>query len=170
METNSVAFFRSQNYPELPAKPLVAAWRVKNPQNVGSLVRLVDNVGGDTLYLLDDDNPKRESSIKKTAGLSFKNVRLIVTSSDKFFHSIPDGYAVFAVETDQNSENIFTTQFPDKVAFLLGSEMHGLSPDLIARCQQSIHIPMTGSCKSMNISHALSVVLFEWVRQQLFSK
>ena len=170
METNSVAFFQSQNYPELPANPLVAAWKVKNPENVGSLMRLVDNVGGDTLYLLDDENPKRESSIKKTAGLSFKNVRLVVTSSEIFFQSIPDGYALFAVETSENSTNLFTTQLPGKVAFLLGSEMHGLSDDLIARCERSIHIPMTGPCKSMNISHALSAVLFEWLRQQLFSK
>ncbi len=170
METNSVAFFQSQNYAELPAKPLVAAWKVKNPENVGSLIRLVDNVGGDTLYLLDDENPKRESSIKKTAGLSFKNVRLVVTSFNEFLQSIPYDYMLVGIETSENSTNLFTTQLPAKVAFLLGSEMHGLSDDLIARCKQSVHIPMTGRCKSMNISHALSVVLFEWVHQQLFSK
>lgn len=170
METNSVAFFQSQNYPELPVKPLVAAWKVKNPENVGSLMRLVDNVGGDTLYLLDDENPKRESSIKKTAGLSFKNVRLVTISSDEFFQSIPDGYKLVAIETNENSKNLFTTKLPAKVAFLLGSEMHGLSDELISRCEQSLHIPMTGPCKSMNISHALSVALFEWVRQQLFAK
>jgi TrmH family RNA methyltransferase len=170
METNSVAFFQSQHYPELPAKPLVAAWKVKNPGNVGSLMRLVDNVGGDTLYLLDDENPKRESSIKKTAGLSFKNVRLVVTSSTEFFQTIPEDYTLVAIETNENSRNIFTTELPAKVVFLLGSEMHGLTAELIARCQQSVHIPMTGSCKSMNISHALSVALFEWLRQQVFSK
>ncbi len=170
METNSVAFFQSQNYPELPAKPLVASWKVKNPENVGSLIRLVDNVGGDTLYLLDDENPKRESSIKKTAGLSFKNVRLVTISSDEFLQSIPDDYALVAIETSENSTNLFTTELPGKVVFLLGSETHGLTEELIVRCDQSVHIPMTGQCKSLNISHALSVALFEWLRQQLFSK
>jgi len=170
METNSVAFFRSQNYPVLPAKPLVAAWKVKNPENVGSLMRLVDNVGGDTLYLLDDENPKRENSIKKTAGLSYKNVRLVVCSSSEFLQAIPGDYTLVGVETSENSANLFATQLPGKVAFLLGSEMHGLSDELIVCCGQSVHIPMTGPCKSMNISHALSVVLFEWLRQHLFSE
>ncbi|MGQ7867885.1 TrmH family RNA methyltransferase [Sunxiuqinia sp. sy24] len=168
METNSVAFFQSQHYPEPAHKPIVAALKVKNPQNVGSLMRLVDNVGGDTLYLLDDENPKRESSIKKTAGLSYKNVKLVAVSSEVFFQSIPKDYALVAIETNEESTNVFTTKLPDKIAFLLGSEMHGLPEKHIARCALSVHIPMTGRCKSMNISHALSVTLFEWLRQQLF--
>lgn len=168
METNSVAFFQQQNYPDIPFKPLVAAWKVKNPGNVGSLMRLVDNLGGETLFLLDDENQKRTSSIRKTAGLSFKNVELIYQRSAEFFDAISDDYMVVAIETSEHSQNIFTTELPSKVIFLLGSEMHGLPAELIEQCQQSVHIPMTGKCKSMNISHALAVSLFEWQRQQLF--
>jgi TrmH family RNA methyltransferase len=133
-------------------------------------MRLVDNVGGDTLYLLDDENPKRVRSIKKTAGLSFKNVRLVIISSNEFFQSIPEDYTLVAVETNENSTNLFMTQLPGNVVFLLGSEMHGLAKELIVRCDRSVHIPMTGPCKSLNISHALSVALFEWLRQHLFNK
>ncbi|HKJ41754.1 MAG TPA: TrmH family RNA methyltransferase [Sunxiuqinia sp.] len=168
METNSVAFFKGQNYPDLLDKPLVAAWKVKNPGNVGSLMRLVDNVGGDTLILVDDENSKREASIRKTAGLSYKNVQLVYESSAEFFKMIPADFTLVAIETSEQSQNIFATKLPAKIAFLLGSEMHGLPPDLIQKCQQSVHIPMTGKCKSMNISHALAVSLFEWQRQQLF--
>lgn len=169
METNSVAFFQSQQIPKLPAKPLVAAWQVKNPQNVGSLMRLVDNVGGDELILLDDENDKREASVKKTAGLSYKNVSLRYQDSGDFFACIPDGYTVVAIETSETSVNLFQTKLPQKVVFLLGSEMHGLPPTLLAQCPVSVYIPMTGKCKSMNISHALAVALFEWQRQQLFA-
>ena len=169
METNSVTFFRDQNYPELPYKPIVAAWKVKNPQNVGSLMRLTDNVGGNRLILLDDENPKRESSIKKTAGLSFNHVELEKMEALSFFEQIPEGYQCVALETNEQSTNIFTAPLPGRIVFLLGSEMHGLPEDLIRRCHQSVHIPMTGLCKSMNISQALAVGLFEWQRQQLFN-
>jgi TrmH family RNA methyltransferase len=131
-------------------------------------MRLVDNVGGDKLILLDDGNPKRQASIRKTAGLSFKNVELIYQSSGEFFDSLPDGYQIVAIETSELSQNIYTIALPQKIGFLLGSEMHGLPPDLIQKCHQTVHIPMTGKCKSMNISHALAVSLFEWQRQQLF--
>ena len=168
METNSVAFFQSQNYPNLPHKPLVAAWKVKNPGNLGSLMRLVDNVGGNALYLLNDENTKREASIKKTAGLSYENVKLSYQNSTDFFAGIPSDYTLVAIETSEKSQNIFTTKLPEKVVFLLGSEKHGLPESILVKCNQSIHIPMTGKCKSMNISHALAVTLFEWQRQQLF--
>lgn len=170
METNSVAFFQSQQQPQLPAKPVVAAWRVKNPQNVGSLMRLVDNIGGERLILLDDENDKREASIKKTAGLSYKNVQLEYHSSDEFFATIPEGYFLVAIETSENAVNLFQTKLPQKTVFLLGSEMHGLPADLLGHCKFSVYIPMTGKCKSMNISQALAVTLFEWQRQQLFAE
>ncbi|WP_163716293.1 TrmH family RNA methyltransferase [Mangrovibacterium lignilyticum] len=169
METNSVAFFKLQNTPDLPIKPLVAAWKVKNPQNVGSLMRLVDNLGGEELILLDDENDKREASIRKTAGLSYKNVELHYKSSEQFFAEIPEGFAVCAIETSDGATNLFETRLPKRIVFLLGSEMRGLPEALIQRCDRVVFIPMTGKCKSMNISHALAVGLFEWQRQQLFS-
>jgi len=168
METNSIAFFQNQEVPNLPFKPIVAAWKVKNPQNVGSLMRLVDNLGADELILLDDENDKREASIKKTAGLSFKNVRLSYLTSEEFFQTIPENYRVCAVETSDGATNIFETKLPERIVFVVGSETRGLAGDVLERCQQAVYIPMTGKCKSMNISHALAVCLFEWQRQQLF--
>ncbi len=168
METNSVVFFGSKTYPPLPAKPIIAAWKIKNPGNVGSLIRLADNVGCEELFLLDDEILKREASIKKTAGLSYKNVQVHQVSSERFFELIPAGYTTCAIETAGHSVNIFNTNLPEKIAFVLGSESHGLPPDLLGRCQQIIHIPMTGKCVSMNVSHALAVCAFEWMRQQLF--
>ena len=169
METNSVNFFQSNNYPEINSTPIVAAWKIKNPQNVGSLIRLIDNVGGDKLILLDDDNQKRESSIKKTAGLSYGHVKVEYMSSDDFFEKTKEGYIVCGVETSEKSTNIFETKLPTSIVLLLGSEAHGLPPQLLQKCHQTVHIPMTGKCKSMNVSHALSVSLFEWLRQQLFT-
>ncbi len=169
METNSVAFFKSESTPELSVKPIVAAWKVKNPQNVGSLMRLVDNLGGEKLILLDDENDKREASIRKTAGLSFKNVQLCYQAADEFFSSVPDDYSVCAIETAEGATNVFETALPEKIVFLLGSEVRGLSDSLLECCNQAVYIPMTGKCKSMNISHALAVCLFEWQRQQLFT-
>ncbi|MGD9930902.1 MAG: TrmH family RNA methyltransferase [Mangrovibacterium sp.] len=168
METNSVVFFRSQPYPQLPTKPIIAAWKIKNPGNVGSLIRLADNIGCEEVFLLDDDSPKREASIKKTAGLSYKNVKVHIVSSDRFFAMIPAGYTTCAIETAGPSVNIYETRLPEKIVFLLGSETHGLPAELLSQCQQVVHIPMTGKCMSMNVSHALAVGLFEWLRQQLF--
>ena len=170
METNSIAFFNDRKYPKLDGKPIVAAWQIINPENIGNMIRLADNVGAEDVFILGTDFQLRMSSIKKTAGLSFNNVRLTFISPDEFFAQLSPNIHLVAIETSEDSTNIFTTNLPEKVVFLLGNERNGLSAEILQKCSLKVHIPMTGKCKSMNVSHALSVALFEWQRQMLFGE
>jgi tRNA G18 (ribose-2'-O)-methylase SpoU len=168
METNSVAFFKTLTYPELIYKPIVAAWQIINPENIGNLIRLADNVGADQVYILGENFQLRTSSIKKTAGLSFNNVKLNFITPEAFFNQLNPEYQLVAIETCDDSTNIYTEKLPEKIAFILGNERNGLPEEILRRCSKKVHIPMTGKCKSMNVSHALSIALFEWLRQMLF--
>jgi tRNA G18 (ribose-2'-O)-methylase SpoU len=168
METNSVVFFKAQSYPELVTKPIIAAWQIINPENIGNLIRLADNVGAEKVFILGDDFHLRMSSVKKTAGLSFNHVQLHFITAEEFFSSINPDYQLVAIETSEDSVNIYNERLPDKIVFLLGNERNGLPEEILKRCSQKIHIPMTGMCKSMNVSHCLAVALFEWQRQMLF--
>lgn len=170
METNSVVFFNAQSYQELPNKPIIAAWQIINPENIGNLIRLADNVGAEDVYILGEDFHLRMSSIRKTAGLSFNHVQLSFITPENFFSRLNPEYQLVAIETSNESTNIFTTDLPEKIVFLLGNERNGLPDDLLDKCNSQVHIPMTGKCKSMNVSHALAVALFEWQRQMLFGK
>lgn len=168
METNSIVFFNDQIYPGLTCKPIVAAWQIISPENIGNLIRLADNVGAEDVFILGTDFQLRMSSIKKTAGLSFNNVRLTFISPEDFFAQLNSDYQLVAIETSGDSTNIFTTKLPENIIFLLGNERNGLPKEILQKCSLKVHIPMTGKCKSMNVSHALSVALFEWQRQMLF--
>jgi len=170
METNSVVFFDGQKYPELSCKPVVAAWQIINPENIGNIIRLADNVGAEDVFILGTDFQLRMSSIKKTAGLSFNHVRLTFISPEDFFDRMNPEAMLVAIETSEDSTNLFTTKLPENIIFLLGNERNGLPEEILRKCSLKVHIPMTGKCKSMNVSHALSVALFEWQRQMLFGK
>ena len=169
METNSIAFFDDQKYPELSGKPLIAAWQIINPENIGNMLRLADNVGAEDVFILGSGFQLRMSSIRKTAGLSFNKVRLTFISPEDFFDMLNPDAKLVAIETSEDSTNIFTTELPEKIVFLLGNERNGLPDEILQKCALKVHIPMTGKCKSMNVSHALSVALFEWQRQMLFA-
>lgn len=168
METNSVDFFNSYQYPRLKNKPVIAGWQIINPENIGNLIRIADNLGAEQVFILGTNFQFRTASIKKTAGLSFANVKLNFITSDEFFLHLDTEATVVAIETVENSNNIFQTELPENIVFLVGNERNGLPDDLLDRCCMSVHIPMTGKCKSMNVSHALAVALFEWQRQMLF--
>lgn len=168
METNSIVFFNQHEYKELPVKPVIAAWQIINPENIGNLIRLADNSGAAEVFILGTNFQHRLSSIKKTAGLSFSNIRLTFIGPEDFFAQINPEFQLVAIETSEDSGNIFTTDLPEKIIFLLGNERNGLPDELLDKCSVKVHIPMLGKCKSMNVSHALSVALFEWQRQMLF--
>jgi tRNA G18 (ribose-2'-O)-methylase SpoU len=168
MGTNSVAFFKNQAYPKLTNKPIIAAWQIINPENIGNIIRLADNVGAEQVYILGSDFQLRMSSVKKTAGLSFSNIQLTFIDPEAFFKKIDPDYQLIAIETSGKSVNIFNAKLPEKPIFMLGNERNGLPEEILCRCEIQVHIPMTGKCKSMNVSHALTVALFEWQRQKLF--
>jgi len=168
METNSIAFFDDQKYPELSCKPIIAAWQIINPENIGNMIRLADNVGAEDVFILGTDFQLRMSSVRKTAGLSFNKVRLTFISPEVFFDQLKSEVQLVAIETSEDSTNIFTTNLPENIIILVGNERNGLPDEILQKCTLKVHVPMTGKCKSMNVSHALSVALFEWQRQMLF--
>jgi len=168
METNSVSFFSDKQYSDFKDKPLVSIWNIKNAENLGHIIRLVDNIGGEDVFLLEESFILRKSYIKRIAGMSYSHIKVHSVSFAEFLKIIPEDYSLVALETSEGSKNIYNVKLPSKIVFMLGNESYGIPSECISKCSQSVYIPMIGKNKSMNISHALSVTLFEWMRQQLF--
>jgi len=168
MNTNSVKFFQEKQVEPLPVncELILAAWEIKNPANMGQIIRLAHNAGAKKVYFINNNPVFRESKIKKTAGFSFDQMNWEILSEEEFFAGIEEDKQLVVLETCSGSENIFETKLPEKIIILAGSESHGLPPEIIQKSKKKIFIPMPGGCKSMNISHALAVASFEWYRQQ----
>jgi TrmH family RNA methyltransferase len=47
----------------------------------------------------------------------------------------------------------------------LGNEGHGLSPELLARCDAKVRIPMSGGMESLGVAQAAAICLWETQRQ-----
>jgi tRNA G18 (ribose-2'-O)-methylase SpoU len=71
-----------------------------------------------------------------------------------------NNYVVAGLE--QNTNSIFINEFapPQKLAIILGSEVDGIQPELIAKCDVLIEIPMKGKKESFNVVEAASMALF----------
>src|SRR5690606_24976566 len=52
------------------------------------------------------------------------------------------------------------------VAIVLGSEAHGLGPDVVARVDQRVRIPMAGNVESLNVAVAGAVLAFDIARRR----
>ena len=77
---------------------------------------------------------------------------------------LPDsGYEAVAVEIHPEAERLDRFDFPSRPLFVLGSEMRGLSEELLAICPRKVMIPQFGLVPCLNVNISCSIVLYEYV-------
>ena len=145
---------------------IIIGENISTPENIGSIIRLTDNIGAKKLFLINKIIPN-QSKIKRSSSSAYNNVDFQFVDYDFLYNDIFKGYLFVGIDTINNSKNIYKFSFPKKVVFVVGSEKNGLSSKIIEYCNEFVHIPMPGQTKSMNVSHALAVSLFEYYRQHL---
>ena len=147
--------------------PLLIADHLMTPDNLGALIRLADNIGANEVCFLGKEEDHRLGKVRRAAASSRDNIRWYFSEETDLRKIIPAGKKIVAIETADNATCIYETQLPQDVAFIVGSESQGLSEDLLAQCDMVVYIPVPGPTRSLNVSHAAAVALFEWQRQML---
>ncbi len=67
--------------------------------------------------------------------------------------------------SDSASTDYQQIKYRRPLALLMGSERHGLAPEMIAACEQLARIPMAGRSDSLNLAVATAVMLYEIYNQ-----
>jgi tRNA G18 (ribose-2'-O)-methylase SpoU len=75
------------------------------------------------------------------------------------------GFAIVALEQTATAEPINEFDFPERVLLVVGAEMFGVSPDILAMCDSVVYIPQCGLIKSLNVAAATGMALYEYSRQ-----
>ena len=169
MQKQANVFFNNTEIQELDNLPIIFADSLSTPENIGAVLRLADNIGVKQVFFIDENFNFRESKIKSLAKSAFKNIKWEVINKNQITEVLPNDYKFVAVETCENSSNIYKTKLESKTAFVIGNEKFGISDFVLELCDNYIYIPMHGGTKSMNVSQSLTVVLFEWLRQTVYS-
>jgi len=146
--------------------PIVIADNLRTPENMGLVLRLAGNIGAaTTLFVSNEASNFKRHKINRTSSGAANKVNWKIIKPNELTKFIPDDYKIIALETSNDSNNIFSFRFPDKTAFLVGNEVTGISEDLLSYAHHKVYIPVPGSISSLNVTHALSIGLFEWLRQ-----
>jgi len=151
-------------YQRVP-RPMLIADHLLTPDNIGAMIRLADNIGATEVCFLGREEDHRLGKVRRAAASSRDNIKWYFSEETDLRKIVPEGKKIVAIETADNATCIYDTQLPENVAFIVGSESHGLSDALLAQCDQVVYIPVPGPTRSLNVSHAAAVALFEWQRQ-----
>ena len=136
------------------------------PPNTGNIIRLCANTGA-SLHVIEPLGFEMDDKRLRRAGLDYHEFANVLT-----WDSLPryiDAYAdrrLIAVETcGEVAHSDLTYQSGDSLIF--GSETKGLSSELLALFDpgQIIRLPMLPGSRSLNLSNAVAVVLYEAWRQ-----
>ncbi|WP_282039594.1 TrmH family RNA methyltransferase [Saccharicrinis aurantiacus] len=169
MNTKSGELFSEIDYKlkEGSAYPIIIADQFRTPENMGHIIRLAANFACAKVLLVKEDSEVRLSKIKKIAGAAYGQVNWLFCSAHEIKTHLPDDYTVVGIETTKGSQNMHSSALPNKMALVLGNEVHGMSETLLNMCESFYHIPMPGVIKSMNVTQACCASLYAWSSQNV---
>ena len=140
------------------------------PPNTGNAIRLSANTGA-TLHLIKPLGFRLDDKSLRRSGLDYHDLASVKVHADlDACLAGLTGARVFAVETG-GRHRYCDVEYRVGDAFLFGPETRGLPDKLIARVgrQHSLHIPMRRSIRSLNLSNAIALVVYEAWRQLNFA-
>ncbi len=138
------------------------------PHNAGAAGRLALATDS-TLHLVEPLGFSLEDKHVKRTGLDYwKDVKLETWPTLEALRAKADPSAQFWFLSTKASESPWTADFKPGDYLVFGRETSGLPKELIeAEGQQALRIPMVpGGTRSLNLSTAVAIVLYEAVRQQ----
>jgi len=144
----------------------VALDRVRDPGNLGTVMRTADAVGVQGIILIGDcTDPYSVEAVRASMGAIF-NLRIIAVSEAEFirFAAAWDGHIVgtaLPAAVDYRA-----AAYHGPLIMLMGNEQAGLTTMLMDACSQLIKIPMMGRSDSLNLAVATGVVLYEVLNQR----
>jgi 23S rRNA (guanosine2251-2'-O)-methyltransferase len=159
-------------YPRLPgstdvARLLLALDGVEDPQNLGALLRVADGAGVDGVVLTERRSaPLSPVAVKASAGAA-EHLRIArVVNLVRALEDLKRQNLWIIGLDERGSTDYDHFDFTGDCVLVLGREGAGLH-DLVRRtCDHLLRIPMAGGVRSLNVSAAGAVVLYEAFRQR----
>jgi TrmH family RNA methyltransferase len=146
----------------------VALDRVRDPGNLGTIIRTIDAAGAKGVILVGDcTDPFSLETVRATMGSIFSVP--VAKASVEAFLGWRRGFPGLVAGTHlKGAVDYRSVDFTGRPALLLmGNEQQGLPDDLAAACDRLLRIPQAGRADSLNLAVATGVMLFEIRRNAL---
>jgi TrmH family RNA methyltransferase len=139
----------------------VALVSPQDPGNVGTILRTLDAVGADGLFLLDGGvDPFHPSSVRASMGTIFWKP-LVQDSFDHFVNwARLNGYSLVGSSSHAKVDYRTFRRGGQPSILILGSEQKGLSEEQISACDITLSMPVKGRVSSLNLAVAAGILLY----------
>jgi tRNA (guanosine-2'-O-)-methyltransferase len=141
---------------------------VFDPHNISAVMRTADAVGLQDIYILNTKIPRHKKWGAKSSSSAAK--WLTVHQYDNAENCIGDlrkNYStILTTHLSSDAVSLHSVDFTKKIAMVFGNEHSGVSDEIRALADGNFIIPQVGIIRSLNISVACAVTLYEAFRQK----
>ena len=145
----------------------VIAENVRSLFNVGAIFRAADGVKARKVFLTGFTGHPPQREIEKVALGADRAVPWAYApeSGEVIAQLRRQGIGVVALEWTDRSVDFHNFDFSFPVAVVVGHEVVGVAEETRSLCDACVHIPMYGEKRSLNVSVACGVLLYEVMRR-----
>lgn len=152
---------------EIKGERIMLLESIRDPGNIGTVIRSASALGCDRLVLSDDCadvyNPKTvRASMGAILGLKIDRVDSLCRTIELLREQ---GRSVYAAALDHTAVGLDALSISGSDCFVVGNEGHGLSKQVLEACNKSVFIPITSGAESLNAAIAAAIILWEQKRQ-----
>jgi len=149
-----------------PDRLVVVLDGINDPGNAGTIVRTAEAVGAAAVVFAGGStDPFGPKAVRAAAGSSFRVPLVVAGDSVDVLRSLRErGWRTVGTTATGGTDHR-AVDLTGGVALFVGSEAHGLGPDVVAGLDDRVTIPMRGALESLNVAVATAVVGYERMRQ-----
>lgn len=160
-----IAIVRQRKAKLSELKPIMRAVALVSPQdpgNVGTILRTLDAVGADALFMLDGGVEQYHPSVVRASMGTIFWKPIVQASFNEFLGWARDGkYQLIGTSAKADVDyRSLTPQTP--WILVLGNEQKGLSQEQVSACDVTVSLPMQGRVSSLNLAVAAGVLLYQF--------
>lgn len=141
---------------------------VFNPHNISAVMRTCDAVGIQDVYILNNKIPPHRKWGYRSSSTAAEWLTVHqFTSVDECFTTLRKQYKkIYATHLSEQATTLHQLNFTESIALVFGNETFGVSEEITKLVDGTFIIPQVGIIKSLNISVACAVTLYEAYRQK----
>jgi len=141
---------------------------VFDPHNISAVMRTCDAVGVQDIYILNTKIPRHKKWGAKSSSSAAKWLTIHqFENAEECFSSLRKRYStILTTHLSSDAVDLYSIDLTKSIALVFGNEHSGVSDEIRALADGNFIIPQAGIIRSLNISVACAVTMYEAFRQK----
>lgn len=135
-------------------------------RNAAAIVRSVEACGFHRVVAMEDENSFNPNQRVSKGADTWVDIQRVPLNISTLQNIKDEGYKIVAVSAEKNAISLPDFQIKEPIALVFGTELEGVSEEILNFADETLSIPMFGFTESFNVSVAAGICMYD-LKQKL---